>query len=115
MEGSRSKQIMHKEGDEVHLDEDEARSGSTPHIVRYVLAISLFLAIVLLSAIWMTGAIMKGNSEEEARMSGTGPSAEAEPGSDGLNSAEDFEFESEPVAEGEGDEATRTIPNPATE
>jgi hypothetical protein len=48
-------------------------------------------------------------------MNGTGPSAEAEPGSDGLNSAEDFEFESEPVAEGEGDEATRTIPNPATE
>jgi hypothetical protein len=107
--------MMHKEGDEVHLDEDEARAGSTPHIVRYVLAISLFLVIVLLSAIWMTGAIMHGNSEEEARMSGTGPSTEAEPGSDGMVSGEDFEFESEPVAQGEGDEATRTIPNPATE
>lgn len=48
---------MKKIGDEVHLDTDEARSGDTPHIVRYVLAISLALAIVVLSAIWITGAL----------------------------------------------------------
>lgn len=48
---------MHRNGDEVHLDMQEARSGDTPHIVRYVLAISLLLAILALSAIWITGAV----------------------------------------------------------
>ena len=47
---------MEREGDEVHVNTDEARSGSTPHIVRYVLFISLFLAIAALSAIWIFGA-----------------------------------------------------------
>lgn len=31
---------------ETHLRAEEARAGSTPHIVRYVLAISLALAII---------------------------------------------------------------------
>lgn len=48
---------MERQGDEVHVETDEARSGSTPHIVRYVLAISLFLAIAALSLIWITGAL----------------------------------------------------------
>jgi hypothetical protein len=47
---------MERHGDEVHIETDEARSGSTPHIVRYILVISLFLAIGALSLIWMTGA-----------------------------------------------------------
>ena len=48
---------MERHGDEVHVTETEARSGSTPHIVRYVLAVSLVLAILALSAIWITGAV----------------------------------------------------------
>jgi hypothetical protein len=48
---------MKKIGDEIHLDTREASGGETPHIVRYVLAISLLLAIIALSAIWMTGAV----------------------------------------------------------
>ena len=48
---------MRRLGDEVHLDADEARSGSTPHIVRYVLMASLLLAILALSAIWITRAL----------------------------------------------------------
>jgi hypothetical protein len=47
---------MERHGDEVHVSTDEARGANTPHIVRYVLLISLVLAIVVLSAIWMTGA-----------------------------------------------------------
>lgn len=47
---------MERQGDEVHIRTDEARGASTPHIVRYVLMISLLLVIVALSAIWMTGA-----------------------------------------------------------
>jgi hypothetical protein len=32
---------------------EEARAGSTPHIVRYVLGISLFLSIVGLILVWL--------------------------------------------------------------
>lgn len=48
---------MRRLGEEVHLDTDEARSGSTPHIVRYVLLISLVLAVLALSAVWIGRAV----------------------------------------------------------
>lgn len=48
---------MRRLGEEVHLDVDEARAGDTPHIVRYVLAIGLFLAILAMSVIWISGAV----------------------------------------------------------
>ncbi len=41
----------------IHETTDEARAGTTPHIVRYVLGISLLLTIIALSAIWITGAL----------------------------------------------------------
>jgi uncharacterized protein YPO0396 len=49
---------MHHEGDEIHVTSEEASGGSKPHIVRYMLAASLALAVILLSAIWMTGAFI---------------------------------------------------------
>lgn len=48
---------MERIGDEVHVTTTEASGGSRPHIVRYVLFISLLLAIIALSLIWMTGAL----------------------------------------------------------
>jgi hypothetical protein len=40
--------------DEQHIITDDARSGSTPHVVRYVLAISLSLAIIgMLIVLWL--------------------------------------------------------------
>ena len=56
---------MHPEGQEVHETTDEARAGSTTGVVRWVLAISLLAALVLLSAIWMTGA---ASTDEEDRV-----------------------------------------------
>lgn len=47
---------MDTRNEEIHLDKVEARSGSTPGIVRYVLLISITLAILALGAIWITGA-----------------------------------------------------------
>jgi hypothetical protein len=47
---------MQTNGERVHADVDEARAGSTPNIVRWVLTISLLAAIVLLTAIWVIGA-----------------------------------------------------------
>ncbi len=51
---------MEDRGGEIHIETDEARGGSTPHIVRYVLIISMILAIGLLSIVWITGAINAG-------------------------------------------------------
>lgn len=48
---------MRRQGDEIHIDTDEVRSGETSNVVRYVLAIGLVLAILALSAIWITGAL----------------------------------------------------------
>jgi hypothetical protein len=48
---------MERYGEEIHVRTDEARAADTPHIVRYILLISLALVIVALSAIWMTGAV----------------------------------------------------------
>ena len=50
---------MHREGEEVHLNEEEASGASKPHIVRYVLGVSLLLAVVLMSAIWIIGSITR--------------------------------------------------------
>lgn len=47
---------MRMEGEEIHVTEEEASGGSQPHIVRYILAASLLLAIVALSGIWIIGA-----------------------------------------------------------
>jgi hypothetical protein len=54
---------MERQGDEVHFETDEARGASSPNIVRWVLAISLFAAIALLSVIWITGAATQGGGE----------------------------------------------------
>jgi hypothetical protein len=48
---------MERHGDEIHITITEARGGITPHIVRYLLAVSLTLAIAALSLIWITAAL----------------------------------------------------------
>lgn len=52
---------MEIRGEEIHVDTDEARAGNAPSIVRYVLIISLTLAILALSAIWIAGALTSDN------------------------------------------------------
>lgn len=61
---------MHKEGEEVHLDETEASGGSKEGVVRWVLAGGLLLAIVLLSVTWIIPALSTGDVEEEGTVSG---------------------------------------------
>ena len=62
---------MQRNQTETHIDSDRARSGSTPHIVRYVLGISLLLAILALSAIWITGAAVTDEAAETAQLEST--------------------------------------------
>jgi hypothetical protein len=54
-------------GEEPHFETDAARGASTPNIVRWILLVSLFAAIALLSIIWITGAATQ--SEEEGTVS----------------------------------------------
>ena len=61
---------MERQGDEVHIETDEARGASTPHIVRYVLIISLLLAVGALSLIWMIGAANSDQPQDHNRVSG---------------------------------------------
>lgn len=46
---------MDTRDEQVHVTKEEARSGETPHVVRYVLAISLALVILALGAVWLFG------------------------------------------------------------
>ena len=61
---------MERQGDEVHIETDEARGASSPNIVRWVLGISLFAAIILLSVIWMAGAATQSEAEGEGTADG---------------------------------------------
>jgi hypothetical protein len=47
---------MHKDGDHIDVTEEEASGGVKNQGVRYVLAISLALTVIVLSAMWMFGA-----------------------------------------------------------
>ena len=57
---------MQTNGERVHADVDDARAGSTPNIVRWVLAISLLAVIVLLTAIWVIGAWSSDQNNQTA-------------------------------------------------
>lgn len=60
---------MENRDGEIHVETDEARGASTPNIVRWILLISLFGAIVLLSIIWITGAATQGEDEQNVSVS----------------------------------------------
>jgi len=61
---------MERHGEEVEVTTTEARGGETPHIVRYVLIISLVLAIAAMSVIWITGAATTEQADRNGPVSG---------------------------------------------
>lgn len=61
---------MERQGDEVHMDTTEASAGSRENVVRWVLIVGTFLAIVLLSVAWITGALTTDKYAEEASVGG---------------------------------------------
>ena len=60
---------MERQGEETHLDTDEARGAESTGVMRWVLGISLLLAIGLLSAIWIFGAWTQDEVESRATVS----------------------------------------------
>lgn len=105
---------MQRDGDEVHFETDEARGASTPNIVRWVLAVSLLAAIVLLSVIWMTGAATQGDDEDEVSVTSMAqdpPGADAE-GTDSIVGEDADELEAAELGE---DNVTPTVENEAAD
>lgn len=78
---------MENRDGEVHISTDEVRGGSTPHIVRWILGISLLAAIVLLSALWMTSAALQSDAEDETSV--TAAAAERTQGDDTDSTVDD--------------------------
>ena len=64
---------MERQGEQVHVTHEEARAASTPNIVRYVLIVSLALAIAALSAIWIIGAVSTPQGSHAAAISNQAP------------------------------------------
>ncbi len=48
---------MERQNKEIHISTDDARGGSTPRVVRNVLGYGLLVAILSMSAIWISGAL----------------------------------------------------------
>ena len=48
---------MHKEGDEIHVTEEEATGAKGHQHLRYILGISLFLVVIAMSIIWIIPAL----------------------------------------------------------
>jgi hypothetical protein len=49
---------VHKEGEEIHVSPEEASAGDKPHIVRYVLAASLILVVIVFAIVGLSSADM---------------------------------------------------------
>jgi len=60
---------MDQRGDELHTSSTEATGASREGVVRWVLIIGLFLAIALLSIIWMTGALTQDEGDRHQNVS----------------------------------------------
>src|SRR6187399_2101344 len=104
---------MERQGDEVHIETDEARGASTPNIVRWILAISLFAAIALLSVIWITGAATRDEGDKYVTVPDRAPDRSALEATDSIvgENADDLEA-AEP---GEADPALPTVENEAAD
>ncbi|TCM14436.1 hypothetical protein EDF56_11381 [Novosphingobium sp. PhB165] len=48
---------MSAENDGIEVQKEDARAGTTPGIVRYVLLISVMLAVAALSMVWIVRAV----------------------------------------------------------
>jgi len=48
---------MTDQDEAIHIEDDDARAASTPGILRYVLGISLLLAVIAMSLVWILPAL----------------------------------------------------------
>ena len=48
---------MHREGEEVHVTEEEATGAVKPHVGRWVLGISMVIIVVAMTLVWVIPAL----------------------------------------------------------
>ena len=82
---------MHREGEETHVSEMEASGGSKEGVVRWILIAGTLFAVVLMSLVWIIPAMMQGDVEEEATVSGA------------ISSQEDDDTSTDSILMGEDD------------
>jgi hypothetical protein len=97
--------LVPKPEPEIRVDSTDARAGSNEGVVRWVLVISLSLAIAALTVIWVTGALTQDNVESQGTAMGR---AEAE-----TEQREELAEQGDMIAPGT-DESTQT-PGPAAQ
>lgn len=96
---------MHEENGEVHIEDTEASGGRKTGHVRWILIIGTLLAIVGLSAIWMTGAATQTDAESEITATGKIDAKQDGTDTDGITSdrmVSDDENTPETAAEQDG-------------
>lgn len=59
---------MERRGDEIHIDSDEARAGSTNNVVRWILIAGLLLVITSFAIIVMIGSASQSDQEDDVTM-----------------------------------------------
>ncbi|MEP5938130.1 MAG: hypothetical protein ABJ239_07380 [Erythrobacter sp.] len=64
---------MHKEGDEIHIEDTDAMGAAGTGRVRWILIIGLFLAVGLLTLIWVSGALSYEETPQAAKVSANAP------------------------------------------
>ena len=102
---------MATDPDKPHFETDAARGGSTPHIVRWILAVSLFAAIALLSVIWITGAATQDEGEQRVTVPKTEPAETAGDTTDSIVGESADEISDAPQPGDTGSEADPTVTN----
>ena len=96
---------------EPHFETDAARGASSPNIVRWILIVSLFAAIALLSIIWITGAATQSEAESGVKVDALG----GERGTEGTDSIVGENADELDTAEPGDDAAVPTVENEAAD
>jgi len=68
---------------QTRIDETDAKGGTNEGVVRWVLGISLSLAILALTLIWVTGALTQGPVESQQNVARKEQAEREQAGSDG--------------------------------
>ena len=106
---------MQQQGDEPHFETDEARGASSPNIVRWVLGISLFAAIALLSVIWITGAANQREEDSYVTVPDPADDRSALDATDSIVGEDADELNAPEPGDTAGDGAPRTVENEAAD
>ncbi len=68
---------MHREGEEIHVSTEEAKSGRRGNHVLVILIVSVLLAAAAMTIAWVTGALTSTDGTPSPRETPTASASEA--------------------------------------